>query len=96
MTGIARAAPDSGGVSVLAERFAGEIHDMLARIEKEEFQVIDQAAEVVARSMMSGGILHIFGTGHSHLVAEEVLYRAGVLAPVDAILEPRSPLRNPL
>ncbi|MEW6048834.1 MAG: SIS domain-containing protein [Bacillota bacterium] len=73
---------------MLAERFAAEVHDMLARIEEEEFPVIGQAAEVVARSMMSGGILHIFGTGHSHLVAEEVLYRAGVLAPVDAILEP--------
>ncbi len=42
------------------------------------------AAQAIAR----GGLIHTFGTGHSHMVAEEIVYRAGGLAPVNAILEP--------
>lgn len=73
---------------MLAGRYAEGALGLLRRIYEEQMAVIDRAAEVVARSMAAGGILHIFGTGHSHLIAEEVVYRAGVLAPVDAILEP--------
>ncbi|HEY8414973.1 MAG TPA: SIS domain-containing protein [Thermaerobacter sp.] len=73
---------------MLAGRYAEEAIRLLQRIREEQMPVIDRAAEVIARSMAAGGILHIFGTGHSHLIAEEVVYRAGVLAPVDAILEP--------
>lgn len=73
---------------MLAGRFADEVLDLLHRIRREQLPAIDRAAERIARSLAAGGVLHIFGTGHSHLIAEEVVYRAGVLAPVDAILEP--------
>jgi uncharacterized phosphosugar-binding protein len=43
---------------------------------------------MVADTVKNEGIVYVFGTGHSHLIAEEVTYRAGGLAPVDAILEP--------
>jgi len=49
---------------------------------------ISQAAGWVAESLMAGGVWHVFGTGHSHLVAEELYYRAGGLAAVNAILFP--------
>ena len=37
---------------------------------------------------MNGGVWHLFGTGHSHFIGEEVYYRAGGLVPVNAILFP--------
>lgn len=49
---------------------------------------IAAAADWIAESLMAGGVWHIFGTGHSHLVAEELYYRAGGLAAVNAILFP--------
>jgi uncharacterized phosphosugar-binding protein len=48
---------------------------------------IEQAALWFAESIRDGGLIRVFGAGHSRLVAEEVFYRAGGLAPVDAVLE---------
>ena len=45
-----------------------------------------EAAELVARAVSSGGLVHLFGTGHSHLLAEELFYRAGGLAQINPIL----------
>ena len=49
---------------------------------------IVKAGEKVADSLENDGVIHTFGTGHSHLIAEEIFYRAGGLAPVNAMLEP--------
>jgi uncharacterized phosphosugar-binding protein len=49
---------------------------------------LEAAAAMVARALMADGFLYVFGTGHSHLLAEEVFYRAGGLARAAAILDP--------
>jgi len=47
-----------------------------------------KAAEVMARSIMADGMIHVIGPGgHSNMAAEEVLWRAGGLAPINAILD---------
>lgn len=49
---------------------------------------IEKAAEAAAESMMRDQLLHVIGPGgHSSMAAEEVLWRAGGLAPVNAILD---------
>jgi uncharacterized phosphosugar-binding protein len=45
------------------------------------------AAAWMAEAVSSGGLIHAFGTGHSRLLVEDIFYRAGGLAPIDAILE---------
>jgi len=52
----------------------------------DEREQISQAAVQVAKRLMSGGMIHTFGTGHSHMLAEELFYRAGGLARVDPLL----------
>jgi uncharacterized phosphosugar-binding protein/N-acetylglucosamine kinase-like BadF-type ATPase len=47
---------------------------------------IDAAADAIADCVAGGGLVHTFGTGHSHLLAEELFYRAGGIAAVDPIL----------
>lgn len=47
---------------------------------------IQAAAEVVTVAARSDRQLFVFGTGHSHMLAEEVLYRAGGLACAVPIL----------
>ena len=49
---------------------------------------IGQAGKVIANAIVQGGTLHVFGMGHSHMLAEELYVRAGGLACVNAILEP--------
>jgi uncharacterized phosphosugar-binding protein len=49
---------------------------------------IRAAGSAVARALADGHRLWTFGTGHSHLLAEELYMRAGGLDDVGAVLEP--------
>lgn len=68
--------------------FFTHAQSVLAEIAATQAEPIGTAATWIAESLLAGGVWHIFGTGHSHLVAEEAYYRAGGLAPVNAILFP--------
>jgi uncharacterized phosphosugar-binding protein len=70
-----------------AVEYAQAIQGILETIVEQEMDKIIQAARVIAEAIAQDGILYTFGTGHSHVIAEDVAYRAGGLAPVDAILE---------
>ena len=48
---------------------------------------IETAARWVAGALMQKRFLFVFGTGHSHMLAEELFYRAGGLARVIPILD---------
>lgn len=63
------------------------IMDILNKI-SEETEVIQKAAKVVAESIAREEPVHVIGPGgHSNMAAEEVLWRAGGLAPINAILD---------
>jgi uncharacterized phosphosugar-binding protein len=49
---------------------------------------IEEAARVITQSLRRDGVLHMFGSGHSHLPAEEAFYRSGGLAAVSPLLDP--------
>jgi uncharacterized phosphosugar-binding protein len=59
----------------------------IQRIRETQSQAIETAADWIKQSLEEGGVLHVFGSGHSHTIGEDVFYRAGGLAPVDAILD---------
>ncbi len=69
--------------------YFSELHAILQRILREQSAAIEQAAALVAESLVRDGIVHTFGTGHAHLIAAEAFYRAGGLVPVNAILDDR-------
>jgi uncharacterized phosphosugar-binding protein len=73
---------------IVIDTFAGVVRDLVTRLAETQKPAIEQAAAMVAETIAGDGIVYTFGTGHSHCVAEEVVYRAGGFAPVDAILEP--------
>lgn len=49
---------------------------------------IEEAARVITQSLRHNGVLHMFGSGHSHLPPEEAFYRSGGLAAVSPLLDP--------
>lgn len=63
------------------------LQKILARIATEQLDNIEKAARAVADTLENGGRVHAFGTGHSHMLAEEIFYRAGGLVNVNPILE---------
>jgi uncharacterized phosphosugar-binding protein len=64
------------------QRYLAVAGDLVARIATAEWPRIQQAADLVATSVAAGGQLHAFGSGHSHLLAEELYHRAGGLVGV--------------
>ena len=61
---------------------------LLEKIDQEQGQQIKLAAEWVADNIREDRMIHVFGTGHSHMIGIEMFVRAGGLANVNAMLDP--------
>lgn len=61
------------------------VEDQLKQVLAAEAERMHAAAVRIADCIAGGGIVHLFGCGHSHLLTEEVFYRAGGLAPIRPI-----------
>jgi uncharacterized phosphosugar-binding protein len=62
---------------------------ILNAIRSDQGERIREAGLIVADAIGAGGVVHVFGSGHSHIMAEEAFYRAGGLAAVNPILDER-------
>ena len=71
-----------------SEEFHLLVKQMLEEVQNSQSEVINQIAEVIAKKTIGGSILFGFGTGHSHVIAEELYIRAGGLFTAKGILEP--------
>lgn len=71
------------------ELYLAEAARALERLSRDQGASIAAAAAAIANALDADGVLHVFGCGHSHLLAEEAFYRAGGLAAVNPILDPR-------
>ena len=74
--------------------YLGKIRGMIDDVLEKQAPNILKAAEMIATSLAHGGILHVFGTSHSQLLAQEIFYRAGCLVPTNAMIEPTLGLRK--
>ncbi len=70
-----------------AVEYFENLNKIIVRIANEQIDNIESAARAVADTLENGGRIHTFGTGHSHMLAEEIFYRAGGLVNVNPILE---------
>ena len=71
------------------DRYYYLLQDMLHWAFAEQGEAIETAAQKIADSVLSGGMLYTFGTGHGHLLALEIFYRAGGLVRVCPMLDER-------
>lgn len=81
--------------STAAHDYLEVVRTHVSRIAAEQTVEIEQVAQRLAASIASGGVLHVFGTGHSQLVALEMAERAAGLGAVHAIADPAlSPIQG--
>ena len=69
------------------QQYFETVSQTLNTIFSQESHKIQQAGEMLAETLKKDGLLYVFGCGHSHMLAEELFYRAGGLAPVYPIFE---------
>ncbi|WP_421102738.1 sugar isomerase domain-containing protein [Sporosarcina psychrophila] len=63
-----------------------EIESLMKKVIQEEQQSVEKIAAEIMKRLSRGGIVQLFGSGHSHLIAEEPFFRAGGLVPVRPII----------
>ncbi len=67
---------------------------MLERLVTYQEEALDAARDAVIAALAADRLVYVAGSGHSHLLAEEVFYRAGGIAAAQAILDPDLMLHN--
>jgi uncharacterized phosphosugar-binding protein len=84
--GVLEAGPE---IRMVIERYIDGLQGVLGRIKREQSDNIRRAGNLVATALSAGGVIHTFGTGHSHLIADEAFFRAGGIAAINPILDER-------
>ena len=69
-----------------AASYLAEAITLLEAAARRETPTLVAAAKAAGAAVAKGGLIYIFGTGHSHLMAEEGHFRAGGLACVVPVL----------
>ncbi|MCA3445038.1 MAG: SIS domain-containing protein [Rhodobacter sp.] len=64
----------------LSDSYLADLADRITGIRSTAAQSLERAAEVMAACIQHDGLIYIFGSGHSHMLAEEAHFRAGGLA----------------
>jgi uncharacterized phosphosugar-binding protein len=65
----------------------GAAKELLERIESSQADGIEQASQWCAEAIGSGGLVHLFGTGHSRIPVEEMFPRYGSFPGFNPIVE---------
>src|SRR5438132_270570 len=72
---------------MLENQYAAKIKELLEVVQEKQIETIIQVAKLIAQTIKNDGVLHLFGCGHSHILVEEVFYRAGGIVPINPIFE---------
>ncbi|GAB3700651.1 sugar isomerase domain-containing protein [Nocardiopsis oceani] len=71
-----------------AAQYTQQVQQLLAEALDAEQGHIAEAAALLAERFAADGILYVFGSGHSHVFAEEGFFRAGGSARICPVLKP--------
>ncbi|HPM95108.1 MAG TPA: SIS domain-containing protein [Mesotoga sp.] len=71
----------------LWRQYFSRLEKILETVEKNEDSKIEKAAQLIFEALQRNRLVYVFGTGHSHMLAEEMFYRAGGLVSIYPILE---------
>ncbi len=72
----------------LRNQFYEKVLNMMKVVKDNEESKIEEAGKLVGKVISEGNVVHIFGSGHSDMLAKEVFQRAGSLACINRIFDP--------
>lgn len=70
-----------------ATRYLDKVRTLIDQIETTQLGPVDEAASVCADSIANGGLVFLFGAGHSRMMCEEMTPRQGCYAGFFALVE---------
>lgn len=84
-------APQDAAGGPVGARYLDAVTDLLRRVRTEETGPggsVERAAGLLADAVAGGGRIFAFGAGHSSLIAQDLVYKAGGLALVNLLTVP--------
>lgn len=72
----------------LSATYADAVTALLARARERNAATLQRLGAVIGESLATGGVLHTFGSGHSEIIAREIIGRAGGLVCVSGLYDP--------
>lgn len=69
-------------------QYVNNLKYLMEKVLSSEMPKMDFLAEKIAASLADGGVMHVFGSGHSAMIGKEVVHRAGGLMPINLIPDP--------
>src|SRR5437763_11635301 len=70
-----------------ATKYFDKTLDLLSQLRDNELPAIERAADICADSIGHGGLVFLFGNGHSRMMCEEMTPRQGALVGFVALVE---------
>ena len=75
-------------MTALRKTYRDQIVGIFDRIIAEQQAALDAVRDAIVTALAADKVIYVAGSGHSHLIAEEVFYRAGGIGAASAILDP--------
>ena len=72
----------------MIQNYGENIKSKIDKVILEDRESISKAASLIYQTIQSGGKFFVVGSGHSHMMAEEIYVRAGGFAAIHPILDP--------
>lgn len=69
------------------EQYTELVTNLIGDIHEKQSDKLREVAELFVETIKNDKIIHVFGTGHSHMIGIEMFVRAGGLANVNAMLD---------
>ena len=69
------------------QEYFKRVEEVLSKVMDTQKDKIEEAAKLIANSLAKDGMLYVFGCGHSHIIGEDLFYRAGGTVPVCVMLD---------
>lgn len=69
------------------KQYKEQITKVISSIEEKQSKKLHEVAELFVETIKNDNIIHVFGTGHSHMMGIEMFVRAGGLANINAMLD---------
>lgn len=72
---------------MLYKQYFEQVGKMLESVQATQTAGIEAGAHLITESWKQDGMLYVFGCGHSHIIGEDLFYRAGGTASICAMLD---------
>ena len=72
----------------LSDTYYATATALLDQAREKNAATISALVPIIGASIAAGGVLHTFGSGHSEMIAREIIGRAGGLMPVTGLFDP--------